>query len=189
MPSFGDYDPIRLHHQDDVDTMRILVDECLYPYKTFSTFTYQRTPLLGTDRHELEYPEIVAKYARYFVNLARTSKGCVFPFFFVGTDRNRPHAHAVIASEKPLTVDTNGKLYHRGDPIMRPIIREIGRTEHQPLDPERVGVMYHANSHIQEPFTVFTPSSRKNPTPPFPPSVLETFQNAQTIRALNNLVR
>ena len=188
MPSFGDYDPIRLHHQDDPDTLGILVDECLYPYKTFSTFTYRWTPK-GTDRHELEHPEIVAKYARYFINLARTSKGCVFPFFFVSTNRKRPHAHAVIASEQPLPFGVNGKSYLWGDPVMRRVMREIGLTEHQKLDPERAGVMYHANSHIQEPFSVFTPSSRKPPRPPFPPRVLETFHNAQTIRALTTLAR
>lgn len=187
MIGFGDYDPIRLRHQDSPETIKVLVDECLYPHKTFSTFTYRSAPR-GTDFHELEHPELTAKFARYFVNLARISKGCVFPFFFVSTNRNRPHAHAIITSEKPLPFELSGKILHRGDCIIHPVIREIGRTQHQLFDPEKAGVFYQSISHIHEPFSPFTPSSRKKPRLPFPPSILETFYDAQTIRALNHLV-
>ena len=190
MRAFGDYDPIRIQHQDPPEVIKALVDACQFPFKTFSTFTYRSTPR-GTDLHELEHPELVAKFARYFINLAQASKGCVFPFVFFGTSRHRPHAHAIITSENPLPFDisegrsaTHETLFHRGDPIIRPLIRQIGRTQHLPFIPSMRGAFYQSNSHIQEPFATFTPSSRRRPRCPFPSSILQAFQGSQSIKGL-----
>lgn len=183
MRAFGDYDPIRIQHQDPPEVIKALVDACQFPFKTFSTFTYRSTPR-GTDLHELEHPELVAKFARYFINLAQASKGCVFPFVFFGTSRRRPHAHAIITSQNPLPFTFNETMFHRGDPIIRPLIREIGKTQHLTFNHSKNGAFYQSNSHIQEPFATFTPSSRRRPECPFPPSIIRQFHNSQSIKGL-----
>lgn len=72
---------------------------------------------------------------------------------------------------------------------MRPIIREIGKTQHKHFDHELGGSFYQSSKHIQEYYSVFTPSNRTKPLPPFSPDVLKCFQESQTIKALKSLAR
>jgi len=72
---------------------------------------------------------------------------------------------------------------------MRPIIQEIGITEHQHFNHKLGGAFYQSSKHIQEYYSVFTPSNRTKPLPPFPPDVLKCFQESQTIKALKSLAR